>query len=154
MHERSPTHDKSECGCAGAHWHARVDANREHGPNRNMGTSGCPSNGGTDERGSPGVEDAGAEEESKGCKEDTRDCSRKRSKTKEQVTCKIEMGNSCITMSRNCLACGKGGIGMTTQAEGLIRSDPELCAKARREEVEYIRHHKDVHESPQRGVPT
>ena len=47
--------------------------------------------------------------------------------------------NSCITMSRHCSDCGKGGIGMTTKADGWT---PELCAKARREEVEYIRRHK------------
>ena len=54
--------------CIGTHRHARVDANR------NMGTSSFPSNGGGVERGQGGV-DAGAEAESKGCKEDTRDCS-------------------------------------------------------------------------------
>ena len=41
---------------------------------------------------------------------------------------KDEMGNSCTTRSRSCSACGW--------------LDPELCAKARREEVEYIRRHK------------
>ena len=35
-------------------------------------------------------------------------------------------------MNRSCFACGKVGIGL----------DSELCAKARREEVEYIRRHK------------
>ena len=32
--------------------------------------------------------------------------------------------------------------------------DRELCAKARREEVEHTSSPQDVHESPQRGVPT
>ena len=66
--------------CAGTHRHARADAeqhNRDHGTNRNVGTSSCPSNGGTVQKGTAGVEDAGAEEESRRCKEDTRDCSRK-----------------------------------------------------------------------------
>ena len=42
-------------------------------------------------------------------------------------------------MSRSCSACGKDGMGTTTKGGWL---DPELCAKARREEVEYIRRHK------------
>ena len=64
--------------CTGTHRHARVDASNtieKMETNRNMGTSSCPSNGGTVERGSAGAEDAGIEEESKGCKQDTRDCS-------------------------------------------------------------------------------
>ena len=35
--------------------------------------------------------------------------------------CKMKCGNSCITMSRNCSACGKGGIGMTSKAGGLTQ---------------------------------
>ena len=59
---------------------------------------------------------------------------------KDEGTCQVqdEMGNSCTTMCWNCSAFGKGGIGMTTEAVGV---DPELCVKARREEVEYIRRH-------------
>ena len=34
----------------------------------------------------------------------------KTTKTKEQVTCKMTWRNSCTTMSRNCSACGEGGI--------------------------------------------
>ena len=49
--------------------------NRHMGTNRNMGTSSCPSSGRTVERGPEGAEDAGTEEESRRCKEDTRDCS-------------------------------------------------------------------------------
>ena len=40
---------------------------------------------------------------------------------------------------RRCSARGKDGTGTTTKAGGF---GPELCAKARREEVEYIRRHK------------
>ena len=39
-------------------------------------------------------------------------------------------------------ACGKACLGMTTEAGGGGWLDPELCAKARREEVEYFRRHK------------
>ena len=52
--------------------------------------------------------------------------------TKEQVTCKMKWGTSCVIMNRSCAACGKDGIGMITMAGD----------KARREEVEYIRRHK------------
>ena len=53
-------------------------------------------------------------------------------RAKEQVTCKMKWRNSCITVSRNCSAGGKGGVGMTTKAGGLTRG----CA----------------HESPQRSL--
>ena len=49
----------------------------EGGPGFVKGSVRRPSNAGADERESAGAEDAGTEEESKGCKEDTRDCSRK-----------------------------------------------------------------------------
>ena len=75
---RSPTRAKLECGCK-VNSQARIDtlvlvrtAQARNGTNRNMGTSSCLSNGGTVERGQAGVEDAGTEEEGKGCKEDTR----------------------------------------------------------------------------------
>ena len=48
-----------------------------------------------------------------------------------------EMGITCITMSRICSACGKDGIGVTTQAGGSIRS----CAPEKRR--------SGVHVSPQ-----
>ena len=43
-------------------------------------------------------------------------------RTKERVTCKMKWENQCITKSRTCSACGKGGIGMTRKAGGLIQS--------------------------------
>ena len=55
----------------------REQHNRERGTSRNMGTLSCPSNGGRSGGESAGAEDAGTEEEGKGCKEDTRDRSRK-----------------------------------------------------------------------------
>ena len=46
----------------------------------------------------------------------------------------------------HCSACGKGWHWDDTNGGWL---DPELCAKARREEVEYSRRQQDVHENPQ-----
>ena len=64
VYRRSPMHDKLECGCE-VNVQARIDTlvltreqhNRENGTNRNMGTSSCPSDEGTVERGPAGVED-------------------------------------------------------------------------------------------------
>ena len=50
----------------------------------------------------------------------------------------MKWGNSCITVSRNCSACGKDG--WDDKKGGWL--DAELCAKERGEEVEYIRRHK------------
>ena len=50
-----------------------------------------------------------------------------KTRAKEQVTCEMIWRNSCMTLSRNCSACGKDGIGMTTKADGLTRS----CAPGR-----------------------
>ena len=47
--------------------------------------------------------------------------------------------NSCIKTSRSCSAYGKDGHWVNNKGGW---HDPELCAKARREEVEYIRRHK------------
>ena len=46
----------------------------------------------------------------------------KTTKTKEQVMCQVKWGGSCTTTSKNCSACGKGGIGMKTTAGGLTLS--------------------------------
>ena len=43
-------------------------------------------------------------------------------KTKEQFTCKTDWRNSCITMGRNCSACGKAGTAMTTESGWLARA--------------------------------
>ena len=83
VYGRSPTGNKLE-------WRYKVNAQARietlvstratqlrKGTNRNMGTSSCSSHGGTAERESAGPEDGRTEEESKGCKEDSRECSRK-----------------------------------------------------------------------------
>ena len=70
--------------------------------------------------------------------------------TKTGVACKVKWGNSCITMSRSCSACGKDGTGMTTKADGVIQS----CApRPGEKKVEYIRRHK-MHTRVQRNVLT
>ena len=51
-----------------------------------------------------------------------------------------EIGNVIHQNEQSFSACGKGGIGMTPKVDGLTLS--QLCAKARREEVQYIRHQK------------
>ena len=94
--------------------------------NRNTGTSSCPSNGGTAERESARAEDAGTEEESRRRKDDTRDCSRK-SQEQESESRADEMEK--LMHHDECSAC----------REWL---DLGLCAKARREEVEYTHRHK------------
>ena len=94
---------------------------RENGTNRNMGTSSCPSNGGTVERGQAGVEDGNKRSKQRTQRGHAR-LFMKTTKSKEQVTCKMKWRNSCITISRNCSACGKGGTGMTTKAGGLTLS--------------------------------
>ena len=63
--------------CTGTHRHTRVHASNTFEKVKRTGSSSCPRNGGTAETESAGPEDAGTEEESKGCKQDTRDCSRK-----------------------------------------------------------------------------
>ena len=75
----------------------------------------------------------------------------KTTKARDSATCKTKWEDSCIMTSRSCSACGKDGVEMTTRGGWL---DPELCAKARREDVEYNSSPQDVHKSPQRGVPT
>ena len=104
-----------------------------------MGTSNFPSNGGTYERGLAGAEDAGTEEEKQRMQRGYEGLFTKMTRAKEQVTCKMNWRNSCITMSRNCSACGEGWHWDDNKGVWL---DPELCARARREEVEYIRRHK------------
>ena len=108
---------------------------RETGTNRNMGTSSCPSNGGTVERGSAGVEDAGTEEEGKGCKEDMWDCSWKR-QYKGTSHVQEEMRKLMHHDEQELLNLWEG---WQDNEGGWL--DLELCVQARREEVEYIRRH-------------
>ena len=89
---------------------------REDGTIRNMDTRRCPSKGRPEETGRAGVEDVGTEEESKGCKE-------VHENDDEQALLNLWQGWHWDDT--------KGGW-----------LDPELCAKARREEVEYILRHK------------
>ena len=98
----------------------------------------APSNGRTVERGSAGVEHAGTRRMQR-MQRGYAGLFMKMTRTTERVTCKVKWRNSCITMNRNCLACGKGGIGMATKAGGLIRN----CAPRQDvKEVECIRRHK------------
>ena len=94
--------------------------NRERVNKQEHEWSSCPSNGGTAERETAGAEDPGTEEDSKGCKEDTLDRSRKsqEQRNKSRPRCN---GENHTSMSRNCSACGKDAIGMTTKAGGLTR---------------------------------
>ena len=59
----------------------------------------------------------------------------KTTRIKEQTTCNMKRENSCTTTSKQCTVCDTGG----TKGGWL---DLELCAKARREEVDYILRHK------------
>ena len=71
--------DKLECGCKEkcTHRHARVSANNTRGPMEQTGTWVHQVARAMNEleRGQAGIEDAGTEEESKRCKEDTWDFS-------------------------------------------------------------------------------
>ena len=82
-YERRRTRDKLECGCkvnaqdtsTRLCWHERHE--RESGTSRNVGIKSPEQWRNQWREDKQGVEDAGTEEESKGCKEDTRDNSRK-----------------------------------------------------------------------------
>ena len=147
LYGRSPTRDKLECGCE-VDAQARIDTLvltratqlRKGKQTGNMGTSSCPSNGGTIQLREDQQELRIREQKNK-----AKDARRIRGtvhendKNKRTVTCKMKWRNSCITMSRNCSACGEGWH-CDDKKGGWV--DTGLCAKARREEVEYIRCHK------------
>ena len=128
------------------HRHARVGANNTREEMEHTGTW-VPQVARAMEEARQGIEDAGTEEESKGCKEDTRYFFTKMTRAKEPVTWKMNWRNSCTTVSRNCSACREGWHWEYNKGGWL---DLGLCAKASREEVEYIRRHKMCTRVPER----
>ena len=96
-----------------------------------MGASSCPSSGGTVENGPAGAEDAG-----------TNDKNRRMSHVQD------EMGKLMHHHEQELLSVWEGSH-LDDNKGGWL--DPERCAKARREAVEYIRRHK-LHTSVPRKV--
>ena len=124
---------QSTCASAPTRSGQRRQHNREGGTKRIMGSPSCSSNGGKIERGSwRRVNRKGRWKMRRGHAA----LFKKATKTRDKATCKKKWADTCAMMSRSCSACGNDGI----NKGGWL--DPGLCAKARREEVEYIRRHK------------
>ena len=128
---------------AGTHRHARVDASnaiekREQTGTRVRQVARGSSNGQAAEKGSAGAENAGTEEESRRCKEDT-GLFTKSDKSKGTSHVQDEVEKLMHQDEQELLSLWEGWHWFDDKGGWL---DQELCAKARREEVEYIRRHK------------